>query len=217
MCADVRKIILDSVAQGAVSIDYYCSPFSDADRFSEILGEQVKAIDIKSPEVVPMLREKYDLVFSIHCKQIFPKALVEQIRCINLHPGYNPINKGWYPQVFAIIKDLPLGATLHEMSETLDAGPIIDRKLVPLHHWDNSKSAYDKVVAAELEIFRDNIRPILQGEYETFVGDETPQLHMLRDFKALQQLDLDKQVSYRQVIDHLRALTHPLQQRLLSG
>lgn len=47
----------------------------------------------------------YDLFFSMHCKQIFPNELVLNHRCINIHPGYNPYNRGWYPHVFSIINE----------------------------------------------------------------------------------------------------------------
>ena len=35
----------------------------------------------------------FDLIFSLHCKQIFPKELVNKVRCINIHPGFNPYNR----------------------------------------------------------------------------------------------------------------------------
>jgi len=39
----------------------------------------------------------YAVDFSIYCKQIFPKMLVESVRCINLHPGLDSHNRNWYP------------------------------------------------------------------------------------------------------------------------
>lgn len=51
----------------------------------------------------------YDLVFSLHCKKIFPKVLTDSVRCINIHPGYCPYNRGIYPHVFSIINGRPAG------------------------------------------------------------------------------------------------------------
>ena len=58
---------------------------------------------------------RYDLFLSLHCKQLFPQALVDSRRCINVHPGFNPYNRGWYPQVFSILNKYPAGVTIHEI------------------------------------------------------------------------------------------------------
>ena len=42
--------------------------------------------------------DSYDLFLSLHCKQLFPDELVLNHRCINIHPGLNPYNRGWFPQ-----------------------------------------------------------------------------------------------------------------------
>jgi len=94
----------------------------------------------------------FDLVISIHCFQFFPKKLVKGVRCINIHPGFNPINRGWYPQVFAIINNLPIGATIHEMDEKLDNGPIIYREQVEKYPWDTSLTIYNRVLEKEIEV-----------------------------------------------------------------
>jgi methionyl-tRNA formyltransferase len=94
----------------------------------------------------------YTKVLSIHSKQVFPAKLVNTLPCINLHPGLNPYNRGWSPQVFSILNKLPLGATLHEMVEKVDAGPIIDQIEVKVESWDTSETAYAKVIAAECQL-----------------------------------------------------------------
>ncbi|MEK7257949.1 MAG: methionyl-tRNA formyltransferase, partial [Bacteroidota bacterium] len=61
----------------------------------------------------------YDLVISLHCKQLFPPDLVKGVRCVNVHPGLNPHNRGWFPQVFSILNGLPCG-TNNNCNLTLD-------------------------------------------------------------------------------------------------
>jgi methionyl-tRNA formyltransferase len=92
------------------------SPFSNPEDF-EI---STKVYDLKKSNHIIEIIEKYQLVFSLHCKQIFPSELISNVKCINVHPGYNPLNRGWYPQVFSIIYDLPIGATIHEIDEVVD-------------------------------------------------------------------------------------------------
>jgi methionyl-tRNA formyltransferase len=166
-------------------------------------------IDLKDANTVSLIVGQYDLVISLHCKQLFPNQLINAVKCINLHPGFNPANRGWYPQVFAILHHTILGATLHEISEELDNGPIIAREVVDLYEWDTSKTAYDRVVEKEIELFSKNIDSILKGEYKTVIDNSPGFLSLKKDYNKLLQLDLSKQGTFKEFIDYLRALTHP--------
>src|SRR5574344_92238 len=88
----------------------------------------------------------FDLVLSIHCKQLFPTEMVKTVKCINIHPGFNPYNRGWYPQVFSILNHQPIGATLHEIDEQMDHGNIIDQKQVYINSYDTSLTIYNRVL-----------------------------------------------------------------------
>ena len=51
----------------------------------------LKPLNVKKD--TDILIKKYDIIFSLHSKQIFPGELVKNVKCINIHPGYNPNNK----------------------------------------------------------------------------------------------------------------------------
>ncbi|ADR20593.1 hypothetical protein MATR_17820 [Marivirga tractuosa] len=166
-----------------------------------------KAINVKQDQ--EFLINNYNLIISGHCKQFFPKKLVNQIRCINIHPGYNPINRGWYPQVFAIVNDLPIGATIHEMDEKLDHGPIITRAMIEKHEEDTSLEIYTRVINEELKLFKENFKEIISNTYKTItIAGENSHFFDKEDFKNLSEIDLDKKVSFREALDFLRAMTH---------
>ena len=186
-----------------VSAHYFCSIFSNPEEFKI---QNVQSIDIK--KYYTNLIENFNLIFSIHCKQIFPKELVERVRCINVHPGYNPINRGWYPQVFSIINNLETGATIHEMDAELDHGNIIARKKIAIKSWDTSLSLYNKIVETELELLEKHIISIVEKTYTTITPESEGNVYLKKDFNALLHIDLQKKASYKQVINHLRALTH---------
>nr|WP_319493618.1 dTDP-4-amino-4,6-dideoxyglucose formyltransferase [uncultured Desulfobacter sp.] len=185
------------------NVDCYCSIYSDPGAFAPNV---VKKIDIKKE--YRFLLETYDLIFSMHCKQIFPAELVQNVKCINLHPGYNPINRGWYPQVFSIIKKIDTGATLHEMDEKLDHGRIIDRKKVAVESSDTSASLYEKIVAAELDLLRKNLDSVFDNSYSAFYPENEGNVFLKKDFNELCEINLQKEASYQEVIEHLRALSH---------
>lgn len=150
---------------------------------------------------------KYDLIISVHCQQIFPKNLVNAIPCINLHPGYNPYNRGWYPHVFSMINKLPTGATLHLMDKYLDHGAIIAQKKVDIKSFDTSKEVYDKIFDLELELFDENFLDIINLSFKTY-NPKKGNLNFKKDYYKLLNIDLSKKATYGEVIDYLRAVTH---------
>lgn len=151
----------------------------------------------------------YNKVISIHSKQVFPAKLVNTLPCYNLHPGLNPYNRGWSPQVFSILNKLPLGATLHEMVEKVDAGPIIDQIEVKVESWDTSETAYAKVIAAECQLLDIHLGSILNSSYVARAPHKKGNFNTLSSFQALMPLDLNETASYGECIDRLRALSHP--------
>lgn len=151
---------------------------------------------------------EYRLFFSIHSKQFFPRELVQNTTCINIHPGYNPHNRGWYPQVFSIINDEIIGATIHVMDARLDHGQIIDRKKVVKYLWDTSESVYNRVLDAEIDLLKKNIRNIIEGNFKSFNPEFEGKLYQRRDFNSLCKIDLNEKGTFLEFYNRLRALTH---------
>jgi methionyl-tRNA formyltransferase len=189
-----------------VSVHYTCTKSNAALLSDTSLPVKVEAVDVKAQQAD--IASKYDLIFSLHCKQLFPAELVGKVKCINVHPGYNPYNRGWFPQVFSILNKLPVGATIHEIDEQLDHGAIIARRPVEMNSWDTSIDIYDRVQQMEVELLKENLASILHGTYQTLKPEEEGNVNLKRDFNALCKLDLDKEMTLGAAIDQLRALTH---------
>jgi hypothetical protein len=182
---------------------YCCSP-SSKDMFA--LEEDVSILDIKLD--YESVISKYDLVISCHCKKIFPKELVTNVRCINIHPGLNPYNRGWYPQVFAINNKKPHGATIHVMDEEIDHGDIIIQAVVDILSHDTSLTVYERVVDLEVELFSCNFDSIIDETYTPVKMDGEGNYNGISDFKKLCELDLNHVDSLGKHIDLLRSLSH---------
>lgn len=162
---------------------------------------------IKIKDEVNNLIKEYNIIFSLHCKQIFPPLLVNNVKCINIHPGLNPYNRGWFPQVFSIINSLPCGATIHEIDEYLDHGPVICQKEIKIENFDTSLSVYNKVLEAEIELLSDNILNIINFNYKT-IKKEEGNLNLKKDFDSICEIDLSNKDTFKNHINKLRALTH---------
>jgi len=167
-----------------------------------------KDLNFKNSLFIDYLISEYKLIISAHCKKIFPKKLVESTRCINLHPGYNPYNRGWFPQVFSILNKLPLGATIHEMDEGLDSGDIISQQKVYINSSDDSLSLYNKVLQKEINLFQNNFDKIIEGSYIKIKPKLKGNLNLKKDFNNLCKLDLNSMGTMGEHIDLLRALSH---------
>jgi len=166
----------------------------------------IRPINLKDNE--EYIINNYDLLFSLHCKQIFPSSITKNKICINVHPGYNPFNRGWYPQVFSIINKKPIGATIHLMDEEIDHGAIIDRKQVKIDSYDNSESLYNKILRTETDLLKENLRSILSRNIKTSETENEGNYNGKKDFKNLCNINLNDKLTFREAIDKLRALTH---------
>lgn len=186
--------------------DFVCSPNNTALLSDTTLAVQLSSMDIK--KCYAELIGKYALIFSLHCKQIFPTELVRQVKCINVHPGFNPYNRGWFPQVFSILNGMKAGATIHEIDEHLDHGNIIAQKEITIEKWDTSFTAYQKIQQLELELLSENLVHILNNTYQPVTPVAEGNVNLKKDFNRLCKLNLDEQQSLSKAIDLLRALTH---------
>jgi methionyl-tRNA formyltransferase len=185
------------------NFDYRCTKIFK-DKFSPQL--KVRSIDIKkeSKKIV----NKYRFILYLHGRQIVPNEIIKKIKSINIHPGYNPYNRGMFPHVFSIMNGLPAGATLHEMDEELDHGPIIAQTRIKVLPEDTSYTLYKRCVKAELNLLEKNIESIINGNYKTYLPNKEGNMNMLKDYKLLSEIDLDKKINIGTFLNYLRAYTH---------
>ena len=176
--------------------------------FKARFGENGAIRPLRLKEQDESFFSRFDLFISLHCKQLFPDELVNNHLCINVHPGYNPYNRGWFPQVFGIMNHLPIGVTIHKMDTELDHGPILWQKRLELRADDTSKEVYERILATEMELMEAHLEDLLTGNYTLTPMAEEGNLNTRQDFDALRQIDPDKPATYGEVIDYLRAMTH---------
>jgi len=151
---------------------------------------------------------RYDLIISAHCKKIIPSKVINNVRCINIHPGYNPINRGWFPHIFSIVNKQTAGATIHLIDDKVDHGPIIARKSVNIETTDDSYSLYLKILKCEFELFEEYFDCIINNTCSTFMPESEGNLNKKKDYEMLRKLDLQNVDTLENHINLLRSLTH---------
>ncbi len=173
-----------------------------------MLAIGAKSVNMMDDECIDAIIRDYDLVLSLHCKQIFPERLVESVTCINFHPGFNPYNRGWYPQAFSIINGLPAGATIHVMDSRIDHGGIIAQTEVEVLSSDTSLDAYERVIDAEKCLIRNHLRSIIDGSFDVVPPSSDGNYNSIDDYRGMCELDLDDVATLRSHLNLLRATSH---------
>lgn len=199
----VYEILLDKQFHTYISFVFACSPHA---KIYSTIVPNLKQVDIKSN--INDITERYSLIISLHCKQVFPVEVVRIIKCINIHPGFNPYNRGWYPHVFSIINKLPAGVTIHEMDEKIDHGPIIVQEELPLFPYDTSASVYKRLLDLEITLFSEYIDKIFKNDYKTYQPVQEGTINYQKDYEKLKQIDPQRTFKGQEIIDILRALSH---------
>ena len=91
---------------------------------------------------------------------IIEESVIKKYRIINSHPGYLPNVRGLDALKWAIYDGQPIGVTTHQIGEHIDAGLIIERKLVPLHFNDTFHSVAQRQYEMEVSMLVDAIDKI---------------------------------------------------------
>ena len=97
------------------------------------LGDKV-FIYYKKINLKLLKKIKPDFIISDRYPFIIEKKICEffKSRIINLHPSYLPYCRGSKPIFFTIWNKRPVGITIHQITQELDAGPILAQKKIPI-------------------------------------------------------------------------------------
>jgi methionyl-tRNA formyltransferase len=155
--------------------------------------------------------EPSSIGFSVHYKRILKPAIISKYQSIyNLHPGYLPWGRGYYPIFWALWEQSPAGATLHEITERIDEGPIVAQTQVEYTIYETGFEVFQRVREAEKVLFTKYFKKIISGEKLS----STPQreggtYHSRKEFLTLKKLSDWKSLSADDLIRLTRYLTFP--------
>lgn len=114
-----------------------------------------------------------DLIIVVAYGMIFPRSIVEQIFCMNIHGSLLPLYRGASPIHAAILNgDTATGITLIKMNKKMDAGDMITAQMVPMNSDESFEQIHDRLAQLSATLCVDFI--------EQFEGNTltlTPQNH----------------------------------------
>src|SRR5437588_1561682 len=116
-------------------------------------------------EIIAALRERrVDLVCLAGYMRILSTEFIEAYRgrILNIHPSLLPLFPGLEPQKQALEQGAKTsGCTVHFVDETLDGGPIITQREVPVHEDDTVESLAARILIEEHKLYPETVKQVL--------------------------------------------------------
>lgn len=126
-----------------------------------------------------------DGVFLVCGAGLLPEHFVKTHTIINAHPGYIPNVRGLDAFKWAIYEGQPVGSTTHLIGDEIDAGEIIERRIVPIYDNDTFHRAAQRVYETEIAMLVKAIE--LLDKPREYIGGEGYSVHrrMSREYEGI--------------------------------
>lgn len=102
---------------------------------------------------------------------IVPERFIEEHIIINAHPGYIPNCRGLDAYKWAVYEGNPIGVSTHLLGKYIDAGEVIERRIIPVYFNDTFHSAAQRVYENEVCMLVDAIEKINEKHEMILPGD----------------------------------------------
>jgi phosphoribosylglycinamide formyltransferase-1 len=116
-------------------------------------------------EIIAALRERrVELVCLAGYMRILSHEFIEAYRhrILNIHPSLLPLFPGLEPQKQALEHSAKTsGCTVHFVDQTLDGGPIIAQREVPVHDDDTVESLAARILVEEHKLYSEAVNRVL--------------------------------------------------------
>lgn len=121
-------------------------------------------------ETVAVLKEhKIDLVCLAGYMRLLSSYFIETFcnRILNIHPSLLPCFPGLDAQKQALEHGVKWsGCTVHFVDETLDGGPIVSQRTVPVLDEDTEGSLSARILDEEHKLYAEAVALVVDGKYE---------------------------------------------------
>ena len=134
------------------------------------LGYQYEQVELES---VNIDKERIVLIAGAG---ILPEEFVDKHIVINAHPGYIPNCRGLDAYKWAIAEMEPIGVTTHLLGAEIDAGKIIERRIIDIYKTDTFHSVAQRVYENEVSMLVAAVEKSDDSHLET-VSVENYEIH----------------------------------------
>ncbi len=174
-------------AKGYQEVRVYASPFHYQKKFEPMyLHRPTVSEYVPAPRVIcsnfgyeyteGMLDEFHistDEILLVCGAGLIPEKIVRKHTIINAHPGYIPYCRGLDAYKWAIYEGKPIGVTTHLLGEYVDAGEVIERRIIPVYFNDTFHSVAQRVYENEVSMLVEAIEKINE-KHEMILPEDYP-------------------------------------------
>ncbi|MDB3973983.1 formyltransferase family protein [Alphaproteobacteria bacterium] len=134
-----------------------------------------------------------DFIISVYWPYFIDMEFINKSKyTVNFHPSYLPLNRGWYPHVYNIIRGDQAGVSLHELSSKFDNGRIWFRKKVTVHIDDNASSLHERLSLQIYDLFENNWNKIKYNKIKPIQQNKTLKFNSKSDINKFDEIFLNK-------------------------
>ncbi len=123
---------------------------------------------LSQPDVLTSLAApKPDVIAVAAFGQYLPRALRElpPLGCVNVHASLLPKYRGAAPIAWALIRgDTETGVTIMQVTEGMDAGPMLLRRAIPIAPEDNAGTLHDRLATLGASVLSDALAMLARGD-----------------------------------------------------
>jgi methionyl-tRNA formyltransferase len=184
------------------------------DLYQILMDEGINCSIYKSSDDVCVLAKNSDQHFDLGILAWWPTIIKEPLLSfpkygfINTHPSLLPFNRGKHYNFWAIVEQVPFGATLHFVDNGVDTGDIVAQQPIVYGWEDTGGSLYKKACAAILSLFRATYPQMRKFDLPRKKQDiSAGSFHLARELDAACLIDLDREYRARDLLNLIRART----------
>lgn len=117
-----------------------------------------------------------NMVFLVCGAGILPDDFIKKYPVINAHPGYIPLSRGLDAFKWAVYEKQPIGVTTHLLGSYIDAGEIIERRIIDVKKYDTFHAVAARVYETEIGMLVDALEK-LNENHEYIIPDQSSKVH----------------------------------------
>jgi len=173
--------LAEAVREGRIPNTQIAIVVSDHANASGLLRAKEQGLNTQVVERRGRPREKHDLEIAsvlkdqnvdLVCLAGYMRVLSSQFleafrdRILNVHPSLLPAFPGLNAQLQAIEHGVRwTGCTVHFVDETLDGGPIIGQRIIPVLDDDTEEILSARILEQEHQLYAESVALVVSGEY----------------------------------------------------
>lgn len=137
---------------------------------TEVVQRRGRTREDHDRETVDVLKShQVDFVCLAGYMRVLSAYFLEEFRdrILNIHPSLLPAFPGLNAQLQAIEHGVKFtGCTVHFVDETLDGGPIIAQRTIPVHEDDTEESLSARILEQEHQLYPEAVAFVVKGSYD---------------------------------------------------